>query len=111
MQKRVHCINYFDSNKRVVLRTGGLQRKIDYLQIYTQFSCNLSILLVENILVLDKSRKLVSCVKVYFENKKQMFLRTSIQFFIDAWELLLIERRGMHYDEVYMYGKKHFVFI
>ena len=52
--------------------------------------------------MLDKSRKIVSCLKVDYENKKIMVLNPSSQFLIDARELLLIEKKGMHYAEVYM---------
>ena len=55
---------------------------IDFLHIFTQISCNLSILSVENISVL---------------------LNSSARFFIDRQGLLLIERKGMHYIEVYKY--------
>ena len=51
----------------------------------------------------DKSGKPVSCVKVDYKTKKQMFFNQSIQFFINARGLLLTERKGIHYAEVYMY--------
>ena len=62
--------------------------------------------------MLDKSRKLVSCVKADFENKKLMLLNPSIQFFIDARGLLLTERKGIYYAEFYMYldVEQYFVF-
>ena len=43
--------------------------------------------------------------------KKTNFLNPSIQFFIDARGLLLIERKGMHNTEVYMYLEQYFLFL
>ena len=45
----------------------------------------------------------VSCVEVDYE-KKEMLLNSLMQFFIDAWWLLLIERESLHYAEVCMYN-------
>ena len=50
--------------------------------------------------MLDKSRKIVSCVRVDYGNKTQMLLKPSVQFFIDARGLLLIGRKGMHYVQL-----------
>ena len=61
--------------------------------------------------MLDKSRKIVSCLKVDYENKKIMVLNPSSQFLIDARGLLLIEKKGMHYAEVYMCLEQYFAFI
>ena len=56
----VLCSNYFDLNKTVALRIGGQRKKIDFFGKFShKFSSNLSISLVQNISVLDKSRKLV----------------------------------------------------
>ena len=43
----------------------------------------MSISLVQNISVPDKSRKFVSCVRVVYKNKTQMLLNPSTQFFTD----------------------------
>ena len=60
----VTCSNYFDSNSTSALRTGGLQKKeIDFCKFSHRVPCNLSILLAQNILVLDNSTKIVSCVR------------------------------------------------
>ena len=80
----VTCSNYFDLNKAVALRTGGQRKKIDVCKFSHKFSSNLSITLVQNISLLVKSRKLVSCVRADYENKAQMLLNPSIQLFIDA---------------------------
>ena len=82
------------------------------MRISDKFSCNLSISFVQNIFVLDKPRKIFSCVKADYENKKQLLLNLSIQFFIDAQGLLLIGRKDVHYVEVCMYleHEQHFVF-
>ena len=94
----VICSNYFDFNKTAALKTVGQQKIMIFTNFHTDFS-NLSISLVQNILVLDKSQKLVSCVRVDYENKTQMLLNPSIQFFIDAQGLgaaqyLLYNRAG-----------------
>ena len=41
-----------------------------------------------------------------------MLLKLLIQFFIDGWGLLLIERKGVYYADVYIYLKleQHFGF-
>ena len=36
LMHKVTSTNYFDLNKTVALRTGGQQKKIDILQIFTQ---------------------------------------------------------------------------
>ena len=72
-------------------------RKGCFCKFSHKFYCNLSISFVENISMLDNSRKLVPCVKVDYENKKLMLLNPSVQFFIDARGSLLIERKGMYY--------------
>ena len=87
----VTCSNYFDSSKTVALRTGSQRRKIDFC---------ISISVIQNISVPDKSRKLVSCVRVDYENRTQMLLNPSIQFFIDARGLSFIGRKAMHYAEL-----------
>ena len=97
----VACSDYFDLNKTVTLRTGDQREKIDFFCKFShKFSSNLPISLVQNISVLDKSRKLVSCVRVDYENKTRMLSTPSIQFFIDARGLLLIGRKGMHYAQL-----------
>ena len=50
--------------------------------------------------MLDKSRKLVACVGVNYENKAQLLLNPSIQFFIDARVLLLIGNKGVLYAQL-----------
>ena len=69
----VTCSNYFDLNKTVALRTG-VNKKDFFCKVSHKFSSNLSVSLVQNISVLEKSRKLVSCVRVDYENKTQMLL-------------------------------------
>ena len=96
----VTCSNCLDSKRIVALRTGVNEKKI-FLQIFTQkSSCKLSILLVQNISVLDK---LVSCVRVDYGNKTQMLL---IQFFIDSIQInsLQIHRGIVDRDERYHYA-------
>ena len=84
-----------------MFKNRGSAKKILILcKFSNKFSSNLSISLVQYILVLDKSRKLVSCVRVDYENKTQMLFIPSIQFFIDVWGLLLIGRKGMHYAQL-----------
>ena len=86
---------YFDSNRTAALKRGLCEKRL----IFKNFSCNLSISLTQNISVLDKSRKLGSCVRV------------DIQSFIDARGLLLIGRKGMHCAEVYMCLEQNVVFM
>ena len=58
----VTCSNYFDLNETVALRTGPSEKKIDFFGKFSQkFWSNFPSSLVQNISVLDKSRKLVSC--------------------------------------------------
>ena len=66
---------------------NGCQRKkkIDFFcKLSHSFWSNFSISPVQNISVLEKSRKLASCVKVDYENKIQMLLNSSIKFYIDT---------------------------
>ena len=94
----VACSNYFDLNKTVALRAGGggsAKRRLIFGKFSHKFSNNLSISFVQNISVLDKSGKLVSFARVDYENKTQMLLNPSIQFFIDARGLLLAGRKGI----------------
>ena len=80
---------------------GRSAKKIDFFgKSSSKFSNNLSISLVQNISVLDKSRKFASCIRVDYEDKAKMRLNPSIQFFIDARGLLLIERKGLHYAQL-----------
>ena len=46
-----------------------------------------------------------------FIKTKTNALKSSVQLFIDARGLLLIERKGMHYVEVYICREQYFVFI
>ena len=81
----VNCSNYFDANRTFSSRSWGLRKKIDiFCKFANEFKHNLSITLVQNISVLGKLRKLVSCVKVDHENKKQILFNPSISFFIDT---------------------------
>ena len=96
----ITCSNCFDLNKTVALRMEGQRKKIDFCKFSHKFSRNLSISLAQNISVLDKSRKLVSFVRVDYENKTQILLNPSIQFFIDARGSLLIGRKGVHYAQL-----------
>ena len=54
--------------------------------------------------MLDKPRKLVSCVRVHDENKTLMLLNPSIQFFIDAQGFIVDrdERYALRSAEVYV---------
>ena len=76
--------NYFHLNKTVALRTGGggktAKKDWFFCKFSDKFSSSLSISLVQSISVLDKSRKLVSCVRVDYENKTQMLFNPLIQF-------------------------------
>ena len=74
----VTCSNCLDLKRIVALRTGVNEKRFFFCKFSHKFSCKLSILLVQNISVLDK---LVSCIRVDYENKTQMLL---IQFFIDS---------------------------
>ena len=60
--------------------------------------------------MLDKSRKLISCVRVDYENKTGMLLNPSIQFFIDA-QGNREDRYALHSVEVYMCLELNVVFI
>ena len=95
----VTCLNCLDSNRTVALKIGVNEKKISFCKFSHKFSCNLTILLVQNIPMLNKPRKLVSCIRVDYENKRQMLLNPTIQFYIDAQGLLLIRRKGMHYAQ------------
>ena len=95
----VTCLNCLDSNRTVALKNGVNEKKISFCKFSHKFSCNLTILLVQNIPVLNKPRKLVSCIRVDYENKRQMLFNPSIQFRIDAWGLLVIRRKGTHYAQ------------
>ena len=75
------CPDCLDSKIIVALRTGVNEKKITFCKFSHKFSYKVSILFVQNISVLDK---LVSCVRVDFENKIQMLLNPSIQFFIQG---------------------------
>ena len=68
------CLNYFDLNKTVASK-----RLISY-KFSHKFSSDLSIALVQNISVLDKSRKPVSSIRVDYENKTQMLLNPQLKF-------------------------------
>ena len=76
----VACSNFLDSKRIVALRTGATRKRF-FCKFSHKSPCKLSILLVQNISVLDK---LVSCVRVDYENKTQMLL---IQFFIDSIQI------------------------
>ena len=80
----ITCSNFLDSKRIIAVRTEVNEKKIFFCKFSNKFSCKLSILLVQNISVLDKPTKLVSCVRVDYENKTQMLLNPSIQFFIGA---------------------------
>ena len=61
----------------------------------------MSISRVQNISVLDKSKKFVSCVRVDYENEtKMLFQYPLIKFFIDVRGLLLIGRKDIHYAQL-----------
>ena len=90
--------NSFDLT--VALRTEVSEKRLIFCKISHKFWSNFPISLVQNISELDKSRKLESCLTVDYENKIQMLLNPSIQFFIDVWGLLLIGRKGMHYVQL-----------
>ena len=88
-------------NKTDAFRTGVSGKRTGFFCKYShKFSSNLSISFVQIISVLDKSRALVSCVRVDYVNKTQMLLNPSIQFLRDAWRLLLKGRKGMHYAQL-----------
>ena len=72
----------FDLKKKTIaLRTGVSENKVDFFCKFShKFPCNFSISLVQNIL--NRSRKFISCVRVAYENKTQMLLNPSVQFFI-----------------------------
>ena len=94
----VTCSNCLDSKRIVALRTGVSEKKIFLGKFSHKFSCKLSILLVQNISVLDK---LVSCVRVDYENKKQMLLHV-IQFFKEFNSIPYICTGGIvHRDKRY----------
>ena len=69
----VTCSNYFDLNKTVALRTVGQQKKIVFSQFSHKFSSNLSISLVQNISVLNKSRKLSPVLELIMKIKHKCF--------------------------------------
>ena len=95
----VTCLNCLESNRTVALKNGVNEKKISFCKFSHKFSCNLPILLVQNIPVLNKPRKLVSCIRFDYEKKTKMLFNPSIQFYIDARGLLLIRRKGMHYTQ------------
>ena len=64
--------NYFDLNKTVALRTVAQQKR--FSQFSHKFSSNLSISLVQNISVLDKSRKLSPVLELIMKIKHKCFL-------------------------------------
>ena len=55
----VNCSNYVDSNRTVALRTGVCKQILIFCQFAHKFWYNLSISLVQNISVLDKSINLL----------------------------------------------------
>ena len=98
----VTCSNCLDSKRIVALITGVNKNKIFFCKFSHKFSCKLSILLVQNISLLDKPRKLVSCVRADHENETQMLLNPSIQIFIDAQGVIVYrdERYALRSAEV-----------
>ena len=66
----VTCSNCLGLKRIVALRTRVNEKKITFCKFSHKFSCKLSILLVQNVSVLDK---LVSCVRVDYENKHKCF--------------------------------------
>ena len=95
----IHFCQYIQHT--VTLRNGGSANKGLILCNFShKLSSNLSISLVQNISVLDKSRRLFSCVRVDYENKAQMFFNPSIQFFIDARGVIIDREEGMHYAKL-----------
>ena len=64
----------------------------------------MSISLVQNILVLNQSCKLVSCVKVDYESKKQHVFGPINSILYSCMGVVIdIGRKGIHYADVYMY--------
>ena len=53
--------------------------------------------------VLNKSLKLVSCVEADYESRKQIHIKPINSILYRGMGLLLMERKGMYYAEVYMY--------
>ena len=66
------------------------------------FLYDLSISLVRSMSVLDKSRQPVSGVKVDYESKRHAFNSINSLLY-RCMGLLLVETKGMHFTEVYMY--------
>ena len=94
--KAVSCVQVDYKNKKEVFLNPSIQFFIDAQELLLlKRKNNLSISLVQNILMLDKSGKPVFCVQVDYKSKKEVFLNPSIQFFIDAQEFLLLERKGI----------------
>ena len=82
------------------MNVGLMKKRFIFCEFSNKFSSNLLISLIQNISVLDKSRKFVSCVRENYENKTQMLFNPSIQFFTNAKGLLLIEKEGTHYSQL-----------
>ena len=89
-----------------LLERGSVKKGLIFGRFSHKPLCYLSILLVQNISVLDKLRKFFSCLWVDYEKKKQILLNPLPQFLYR-----LIERKGMHYAEAYMCLEEYFVFI
>ena len=101
----VTCSKHFDLNKTVTLRTGGQQKRLIFLQIFTQiFLSDLSIPLLQNISVLNKSRKLVFCDRVDCENKTQNAFKPINSTLYRCKGVIIDrdERYSLHSAEVYM---------
>ena len=90
----VTCSNCLDLKRIVALRRGVNEKRFFFCKFSHKFSCKLSILLVQNISVLDK---LVSCIRVDYENKTQTL---SIQFFIDSIQFNSIQFNSIQFNSI-----------